>query len=117
MQAGRLRHRLEIQTATEVRDDIGGVRFDWLPLRTVWGSVEPLRAKELFEAQKIEGRLSHRVTLRDYPSFSQQWRLRLVPTTRIFQVHSTRDIEERGRMLEVLAMEILDVPAGQVSNG
>lgn len=117
MQAGKLRHRLDIETATEARDDIGGVRFDWRRLTTVWGQVEPLRARELFEAAKIEGRLSHRITLRHYPDFSQQWRLRLRGTARIFQVHSLRNIEERDRTIEILAMEVLDVPAGQVSNG
>jgi SPP1 family predicted phage head-tail adaptor len=110
VQSGKLRHRLEIQIPTEVRDDIGGTRYDWLPLTTVWGSVEPLKARELFEAAKIEARLSHRITTRFYPSFSQQWRLRLVNTTRIFNVHSARNVEERQRMLEILALEIVEEP-------
>ncbi len=123
MEAGKLRHPLEVQTATEVRDDIGGTRFDWAPLRVggrvqvLSGSVEPGRSKEFFEAQKIEARLTHEIVLRYYPNFSPQWRLRFVPTTRIFQVYSVRNIAERNRMLKLMAIEILDVPAGQVSNG
>jgi len=113
MEAGTLRHRLEIQAATEVRDEQGGVRFDWLPLRVdgriqvVWGRVEPLRTRELLEAQKLEARISHRITLRYYPDFNWQWRLRLVNTLRVFNLLPARNIDERNRTLEVLAMEVL----------
>lgn len=107
MQSGKLRHRLEIQTATEVRDDLGGVRFDYLPLRTVWGSVEPLRTRELLEAKQIEGRISHRITLRYLPDFNYQWRLRLVDTTRLFELFPARNIDERNKILEIMGMEIL----------
>lgn len=113
MEAGKLRHRLEIQQATEVRDEQGGVRFDYLPLRVdgraqvVWGSVEPLRTRELLEAQKLEARLSHRITLRYYPDFNYKWRLRLVNTTRLFDLFPARNIDERNRTLELMAMEVL----------
>ncbi len=106
MQAGRLRHRLEIQAPTEVQDDIGGVRFDYRPLTTVWGSVEPLRTRELLEAQKMEARISHRITLRYVRHFNYQWRIRLLETTRLFDLFPARNIDERNRTLEVLAMEV-----------
>jgi SPP1 family predicted phage head-tail adaptor len=107
MQAGRLRYRLEVQRPVESRDDQGGVVQSWSTVHTVWGDLEPLRAKELLEAAKIEARLSHRLTLRHYPGLAPTWRLRLAGTTRVFQPYQVRDVHERRRLTEVLAMEIV----------
>ena len=107
MQAGRLRYRVDVQRPVEARDDLGGVVQSWETAQTVWCDVEPLRAKELFEAAKIEARLSHRLTLRQYPGLTSTWRLRLAGTTRVFQPYSVRDVHERRRTMEVLAMELV----------
>ena|SRR5229473_1255128 len=107
MHAGPLRFRLELQEPIESRDDQGGVVQSWSTTATVWGDVEPLRARELIEAQKIEARLSHRLTLRHYPGLASTWRLRLAGTTRVFQPFQVRDVHEWHRMTEVLAMELV----------
>lgn len=108
MQAGTLRSRVAIQEPVEARDDIGGVHQVWQTVTEVWAGIEPLRAKELFEAQSIEARLSHRLTLRAYAGLEARWRLTEVHTGRVFQVYSIRDLHERHRTTEILAMEILD---------
>lgn len=108
MQSGTLRFRLEIQQAQEQRGDIGDVRQDWVTVATVWGDIAPLTGRELWQAQQIEARLSHRLTLRQYPDFNPTWRLRLEGTQRVYNPVSVRDVHERHRMTEILAIEIVE---------
>lgn len=107
MRAGILRHRLEVQQPTDVRDDIGGVRQDWLTVETVWGRVEPLRAREQLEAQKLEARITHQITLRYGSHLQATWRLRLKGTTRVFNPFPPMTTDERNREVKMLAMEVL----------
>jgi head-tail adaptor len=107
VEAGKLRFRLEVQAPAEYRDDIGGVQQIWQTVGTVWADIEPLRARELFEAQSIEARLSHRIMLRAYPGFEARWRLVWAEKQRAFQVYSVRDVHERHRITEALAMELI----------
>lgn len=108
MQAGKLRHRVQVQAPFEDRDDIGGVRQVWVTMDELWCNIEPLRGKEVFEAQSIEARLSHKITLRAAQTLDPRWRLVWVAMDRAFQIYSIRDLDERHRTVEVLAMEILN---------
>lgn len=107
MIAGRLRHRLQVQAPLESRDDIGGVTRVWVAVGDVWAHIEPLKGRELFEAQSIEARLNTRVTMRAFPDLDPTWRLVWLDKDRAYQVYSVRDVDERHRMTEVLCQEIL----------
>lgn len=106
MRAGALRHRVEIQTSAEVRDDIGGVRRVWMTVGAAWADIAPLKGSEVFSAQAIEARLSHKITLRGYTELDPRWRLVWKDQDKAYQVYSVRDVDERHRVMEVLAMEI-----------
>ena len=108
MRAGRLRHRLQIQMPVEARDDLGGFRQVWMSGGDVWADVEPLKGREGFEAQSLEARLSHRITLRGLTELDPRWRLVWLEKDRAFQLFSIRDVGERHRTIECLAWEILD---------
>lgn len=105
MQAGVLRHRVVIETKQEERDLHGGIIEVWAPLRTVWGAVEPLQGRELFLAQQVDGRLSHRITLRYQPDLTPTQRL--VFQERALYPVSVQHVEERQRTTVVLATEHL----------
>ena len=107
MTAGKLRHRVQLQVPLEDRDDLGGVRTVWMTMDELWADIEPLKGKEVFEAASIEGRLSHRITLRAYAGFDTRWRLVWPEQDRAFQVYSAKDVQERHRVTELLCMEIL----------
>src|SRR5262245_54466927 len=108
MRAGALRHRVEIQAPFETRDDIGGVRQVWMIVGEAWANIEPLRGREVFEAQSIEGRLSHKVHLRGLTELDPRWRLVWKDASRAFQLYSVRDLGERHRTIEALCWEILN---------
>jgi len=66
MQAGRLRHRLTIQTRMEVSDSMGGATVTW-PEKywlTVWAAVWPIRGLEGVDAKSLEGKITHQIRMR-----------------------------------------------------
>jgi SPP1 family predicted phage head-tail adaptor len=103
MNSGQLRHRIEIQGKTETRDARGGVVETWATIGLRWGSVEPLRPRELFQAQQVDARVSHRIIMRHYPGLTDQHRIRY--GTRIFHLMSPINSQERQRVTELMAME------------
>jgi SPP1 family predicted phage head-tail adaptor len=105
MNSGQLRHRIEIQAKQESRDSRGGVVESWNTVGLRWASIEPLRPRELFQAQQVNARVSHRILMRHYAGLTDQHRLRL--GSRIFHLMSPLNINERRRMSELLAMEEL----------
>lgn len=78
MRAGRLRQRVQIQERAETRDEHGGTEPNWNTIATVWASVEPLRGRELFEAQQLKERTTMRVRMRHYPALTTKHRLVLL---------------------------------------
>jgi SPP1 family predicted phage head-tail adaptor len=105
MQAGPLRHRVTIETKREDRDAHGGVVEVWEPLTTVWASVSPLQGRELFLAQQVDARLSHRVILRYQPDLTPTQRL-LFKDRPLYPVE-VQHVDERNRTTVLLAMENL----------
>lgn len=107
MQAGKLRHRITIQelilNAATTRDMHGGIVEDWADVVTVRASVEPIRAVEIFRANQVDTRITHRITLRYQSGITTA--MRAVFGKRIFLFLSVINPDERRIMLEMLAME------------
>ena len=76
--SGRYRQRVQIQTRTETRATDGGVTETWTALAPVWASVEPLIGEELWEAQKVNPIVTHRVRMRHRSDVTSKHRLVLL---------------------------------------
>lgn len=110
MQAGKLRHRLMIQSLpdTPTRGTSGEEKVDdseWQNVAMIWGSVEPLAGREFFAAQQVNADVSHRIRLRYLPGITPKMRLKF--GDRIFDIVNSLNIEERNRELELLAREVV----------
>lgn len=103
MRAGRLRHRVEIQTLGETRDPAGDVVPAWTTDATVWAGIEPLRGRELVTAERIEGRTPIRVRMRHYPGLTSA--NRLLFGSRELNIDSVASIRETDREMEVMCWE------------
>ena len=119
MQAGKLRHRVHLQEPTETRDGYGGVTLGWSTAATLWASVEPLRGRELLEAQRVGTRITHRVRLRERAGVNHSHRIALLDGTgaveKILNIDTIIRPEERGIELELLCIEDQDVGSGEAS--
>ncbi len=103
MRAGLLRHRIVIQGVTETRDAVGGVSRSWATDATRWGSIEPVRGRELLESDSVRGDVTHKIRFRYYSGLTPT--NRLTHGGRTFEIVSVLNPGERDIMTEVLAKE------------
>ena len=75
MQAGKLRHRITLQQATESQDDLGQVTLSWSDYQDLWASVEPLSGREYMDAKQIQAGLTTRIIIRYWPGVTEQMRV------------------------------------------
>jgi len=65
MQAGKLRHRVQLQRAINSQDAQSGANIEtWQTLATVWASLEPLSARDFIAAQAAQNQISARAVIR-----------------------------------------------------
>ncbi len=108
-EAGRLRHRVQLQKRIETREASGGFN----PTRTKddgfstaatrWASVEPFQVRERYQSSQYQGEVSHRIVVRDAAGIGNGDRVKW--GSRVFAVKGVRDIEERGLKFEILVLE------------
>lgn len=108
MRAGPLRHRVTIERPQVTRDSAGGEVTTWLPVATVYASVEPLSGREWVTTNAAGADLSHRVRMR-YTDLEPTDRLDF--NGRTLQVEAVLNTEERNVELIVMCREIKRGPA------
>lgn len=109
---GKFRKRVQIQTLPPA---LPGVEQDlingWQTQATRWASIEPLSGRELIWAAQIAADVTHRVTLPYYVLLvgNSKARFQYVdPTggsTRIFQIESVLNLDEKNRWMVCLCKE------------
>jgi SPP1 family predicted phage head-tail adaptor len=62
--AGKLRHRVVIQSQSRSRSASGDVLVSWRDVATVWAAVEPLSVREFISAQSQQSQIVARITVR-----------------------------------------------------
>jgi SPP1 family predicted phage head-tail adaptor len=63
--AGKLRHRVTIQSREETQDEeTGALSVGWVDFATVWASVEPLSAKEFLQSSSIQSDVTAKIIIR-----------------------------------------------------
>jgi len=103
----QLRHRITIQNRTQSSDGMGGVTESWSTFATVWASIDPMKAGEVFWARHIESRVTHKVMIRYLNGLTTS--MRFTFGGRTFQIKGIRNLEERRQWMEIVAEE--GVPA------
>ena len=103
MRAGRLRHRVQIQSGTETADAVGQPVTTWATTRTVWAAIEPLTGREFQEAQRTDSDITHTVTIRG--NIAADVEKRLLFGTRVLNIESVLDKDERGITKQLMCKE------------
>ena len=107
MQAGKLRHKIELQSVDRSTLDDYGQSVDTLTTyATVWGSIAPLTGRKVEIAQQVNAEATHEVIIRyrddvkadDYILFG----------SRKFAIVSNLNIDERNRTIEILCKEVVE---------
>jgi SPP1 family predicted phage head-tail adaptor len=102
---GRLDKRVSIQRRSSTKDSYGQEIDSWTTIAQVWAQVKPLGGKERMRnaAMVVESILTHTVTVRYSatlmpPLEADAWRI--LYGSRIFNITSSRDVEEDRRFIE-----------------
>ena len=104
LEAGKLRHRVELLSPTGAQDTFGGTSATGLAsFATVWASVEALTGRELFAAQQVVAEVTHRVTMRYMPGVLAKMVVWF--DNRQFQIQAVQNPDERKKMLMLLCLE------------
>lgn len=106
IRAGKLRHKLTLQAATESADAVGGTTETWAAVATIWGDIRPLKAEELVNADKLTQTATHNIRIRYYSGLTPSHRL-VYDTTRTFQIIEVISVRERGHMMDLRCKELV----------
>lgn len=75
LSAGRLRHRLRIQSPRLIQDALtGSTSTTWTDDATVYAAIEPLSVKDFIGAQTVKSQISVRIVIRYRPGMSAKMR-------------------------------------------
>ena len=105
MRAGKLRHRVTLQSPSAVQNSYGEEVITWADERTVYASIEPIDGREYLEARAHTQDISHRIRLRYQPDKSLHPSWRIKEGSRIFLIESVINRMERDREWVVMARE------------
>ena len=100
---GELREVVAIQSNSVVPDDFGQEIKTWATDATVRASVMPLTGKERFESAQVAPEVTHKITIGHGATVTAE--SRIVFETRIFNISSVINVEERDILLEIAAIE------------
>lgn len=77
MEAGKLRHRIDIEQRVDVQDTSGDVETTWIPFASsVPAAIEPLSAREFVAAGSVQSKVIARITIRHRPGLDATMRIR-----------------------------------------
>ena len=107
MRAGRLRHRVNIQSRTQARNAHGEMVDAWLTTETRWAGVEPMTSRERFDSQQVQGEISHRIVMRHVPGLDSSQRIEF-KGRRFEIVGPPINKDERNREMELMVKEATD---------
>ena len=104
MQAGALRHYIDIQQVTGSTDDYGNQRQDWSALYSnVPADIQQITSRELYAGARPETLNSHRFMIRYLPGLTTAMRIKY--GTRLFTITGIINKDERNITLELLGQE------------
>lgn len=105
MEAGKLRHRVTIQSKAATRDTYGEEVIIWTTVATVWAAVEPLQGREYLEARQVTAEVSTRIIIRRRSGILPE--MRAVYGSRIYDILAVIEVDEARREMELMCQEII----------
>ncbi len=106
MTIGGMRKQVAIQSEAQTPDGAGGYALGWNTIATVWAEIEPLHGHEVLSADHLEGRVTHKVTMRFRSDLSPiTTAMRLLYNSRAFNIHAVLNTGEDNRFLSLMVEE------------
>jgi SPP1 family predicted phage head-tail adaptor len=105
IKSGQLRNKITFQVNTDSRDAFGGVVNSWATLFIAFASINPTSGSERLNSDKITADRSFEIVSRVNPSVSVSPQHRISWGSRLFDIESVSNFEEKGRFIKIDAIE------------
>ena len=103
MKAGKLRHRVTIKTPLREDNRVGEPIITYVGSETRWASIRTLTEKEVVNSAQVQRLSTHELKLRYTDQIKTD--CRLVYKSRVFEIDSIINVDERNRELLVMCHE------------
>lgn len=103
MRAGRLRHRVTIESRSSSLDAAGQQLRSWSTFGTVYAGIRPLSGREGVLAEAVQSAVTHEVTIRYLSGVNATMRVNF--GGRYFAIHAVRNTDERNREMVLDCVE------------
>jgi SPP1 family predicted phage head-tail adaptor len=103
---GKLRHSITIEQVAGTQDSDGSLIETWSSFANVQASMEPISGREYFAAQTTQADVTHRICMRYLAGVIPKMRVKY--GSRIFDILSVININERNRELQLMCKESID---------
>lgn len=107
IQAGLLRHWVDIEQFAEHVNSSGERDRYWEPVATVWAAVEPMSAREFTAAQQIQSKVTTRITIRYRDGITAA--MRIVHRGKYYNIQGVLSDKDSG-------IEYLTLPCSEGTN-
>lgn len=94
MDAGKLDHRAVFSIRSEIRDDYGGTRDEWIVQFTEWAAVKYLRGGEAVMEARLASRNPVVVTIRNSArarTITSEWQVELRSRSGVTKVYAVKE--------------------------
>ncbi len=105
MHIGTLRKQVTIQAEQSTSDGAGGYALAWSAVATVWAEITPVGGHKLYAFGHLEGRVTHKITLRWRGDLTLTSAMRIVYGTRSFNIHAVMNRDESNQWADLLVEE------------
>jgi len=103
MEAGRLRHKVDVEKLSDVPDGQGGQTRTWTKALTTWADIRPIDSHEGFYAGQNYPGVTHAVRMRYSTEIKLPCRIKF--GSRYLSIIGVRDRQERGEELMLMCSE------------
>lgn len=109
--AGRLRHRVRLESPTATQDgETGAPVMGWADEGDVWAAIEPVSVKDFIAADQRQANVTVRIVLRPVAGLDETWRV--IHGARVYQIVGVLPDAESGLEYLTLACNQGANPAG-----
>lgn len=104
---GEMRQRIALQAKTITKSE-GIPQESWTTVATIWATVADISGREYFQAQAVQSEATTRIKIRYRTGITPS--VRVLYGSRIFNILSVIDKDERHRIIELICKEV--IPGG-----
>lgn len=100
---GRLRYKVALQSAAGASDGAGGYTESWSTIANLFADIRPTGGDEAYRQGKVQDKVTHRIYIRYRSDIKTSYRISY--DSRIFNIQSILNLDERDRWLELTCSE------------